>query len=197
MPLVSVIMPVYNGEAYLAEAIESILWQTFADFELLIVDDASQDRSLEIVRDYEERDDRIRSFPLDANVGIADAQNVGIAAARGEYISVMGQDDVSLPERMLVQSEFLKSQPRVGAVGTRGLNVDEDLNKLHVYDVPTRHGHIVLNMFIGASLIAPTVMIRRKHLTAAGGYEAGRRAADDLELYSRLLWTTDVQFANV
>ena len=152
---------------------------------------------LRLRRGFAQSDSRIRCLPLDANVGIADAQNVGFAASRGEYISVMGQDDVSLPQRMQVQLEFLQSQPRVGAVGTLALNVDADLNTLHAYDVPPRHGQIVLNMFIGASLIAPTVMIRRKYLTAADGYEPGRRAADDLELYSRLLWTTDVKYANL
>ena len=70
MPLVSVVMPVYNGEKFLAEAIESILAQTFTDFEFLIVDDGSQDNSAEIIRAYEERDDRIRFFQLERNVGI-------------------------------------------------------------------------------------------------------------------------------
>ena len=84
MPLVSVIMSVYNGEKYLTEAINSILAQTFAEFELLIVDDGSKDNSAEIIRSYEQGDSRIRFFQLERNMGLASARNRGISAARGD-----------------------------------------------------------------------------------------------------------------
>ena len=123
MPLVSVIMPVYNGEKYLAEAIDSILVQTFTDFELLIVDDGSQDNSAEIIRSYVKRDSRIRFFQQEQNEGSANARNRGIANAKGEFIAAMDCDDVSLPERLQKQVDFLESHPEIGALGTRGRGV--------------------------------------------------------------------------
>ena len=145
MPLVSVIMPVYNGEKYLAEAIDSILVQTFTDFELLIVDDGSQDNSAEIIRSYEKRDSRIRFFQLERNVGSAAARNRGIASASGAYIALMDCDDVSLPKRLQKQVDFLQANPEIGAVGVCGQAVNEDMTKL-LYDlnVPERHCDILL-----------------------------------------------------
>ena len=96
MPLVSVIMPVYNGKRYLAEAIESILAQTFTDFEFIIIDDGSNDRSPQIALSYAEQDDRIRLIKLESNRGVADARNQGMAVASGEFIAVMDCDDHSL-----------------------------------------------------------------------------------------------------
>ena len=112
MPAVSVIMPVYNGERFLAEAIESILEQTFTDFELLIVDDASQDGSLQIIREYAARDDRILVIPSESNLGIADARNLGIRRAIGDYITTMDCDDISLPRRLQMQVDLPGVQRR-------------------------------------------------------------------------------------
>ena len=117
MPLVSVVMPVYNTEKYVGEAIESILGQTFSDFEFIIVDDGSRDRSPAIIRDYERSDERIRCLRLERNAGTAAAKNHGIAAATGEFIAGMDSDDVSLPERLGKQLEFLRANPDIGAVG--------------------------------------------------------------------------------
>ena len=99
MPLVSVVMPVFNGERFIGEAIESILSQTFTDFELSIVDDGSEDRSEEIVQAFQERDGRIQFFQLETNMGPATARNCGISASRGEYVTFMDCDDVSLLNR--------------------------------------------------------------------------------------------------
>ena len=104
-------MPVYNGEKYLAEAIESILTQTFADFEFVIVDDGSQDGSAAIIRDYAKRDERIRVIRHERNQGVTTARNSGIAASRGEFIAAMDHDDISLPQRLEKQVDFLQSHP--------------------------------------------------------------------------------------
>ncbi|MCY3864790.1 MAG: glycosyltransferase family 2 protein, partial [Chloroflexi bacterium] len=124
MPLVSVVMPVYNREIFVAEAIESILEQTFSDFEFVIVDDGSQDRSPEIIRQYERRDDRIRFLAFKQNKGKAAAKNFGIEAAQGQYIAGMDSDDVSLPQRLEKQVEFLRANPDIGVVGTRARLTD-------------------------------------------------------------------------
>ena len=198
MPIVSVIMPVYNGEKYLAEAVDSILTQTFTDFELLIVDDASQDGSVEIIRSYEQGDDRIRFFQLERNSGSADARNVAIAAASGEYIAGMDCDDVSLPQRLQKQVDFLESHCEIGGLGSGRRVVNYDLSTLlYYYVLPRQHALIALNWFIGSSFMGATLMIRRDFLLAVGGYESGRRAVEDLELVSRLLQETPIRFSNL
>ena len=128
MPAVSVVMPVYNGEKYVAEAIESILAQTFTDFEFIIVDDGSRDRSPEIISDYERRDDRIRFLAFEQNKGRAAAKNLGIEAATGQYIAGMDSDDVSLPQRLEKQVDFLRANPDIGVVGACAPLTDENLN---------------------------------------------------------------------
>ena len=198
MSLVSVIMPVYNGEKYLAEAIDSILGQSFTDFELLIVDDGSIDGSAEIIRAYQQRDRRIRFFQLERNMGLADARNRGIAAATGKFITMMDCDDISLPERLQKQVDFMQSNPEIGAVGVCGQAVNEDMTKL-LFDLnaPERHCDIVLAMFVGVSFIHTTIMLRSEFLSAVGGYEEGRYISEDRELIWRLLWETSIQFANL
>ena len=198
MPLVSVIMPVYNGEKYLAEAMESILAQTFTDFEFLIVDDGSTDDSAEIIQSYEERDNRIRFFQQVRNMGKADARNCGIAAAKGEYITGMDCDDVSLPERLQKQVDFLQSHPDIGALGTCGKVVNHDMTTLlYYFEVQRQHALIALDLFLDYGFLPATVMLRREFLSAVGGYEPGRRAVEDLELLSRLLHETRIKFSNL
>ena len=191
-------MAVFNGEAYLAEAINSILAQTLTDFEFLIVDDGSNDKSAEIVRSWQERDSRIRFFQLDANMGMADARNHGIGKAAGEYITMMDCDDISLPRRLEMQVDFLESNPDVGAVGVSGQAVNEDLTKLQFeLKAPADHCPIVLANFVGVSFIYTTVMARSAIMRAVGGYQAGRRSGEERELYWRMLWDTRTRFANL
>ena len=195
MPLVSVIMPVYNGEKYLAEAIESILAQTFTDFEFIVVDDASQDRSREIIDAYRARDKRIRLIALECNVGGADTRNRALVSASGEFVAMMDCDDVCLPERLQMQVKRLLRDSTIGVLGAGAQAVDARLRPIHAFDLPQGHALIMTNIFIASFLIHPTVMMRRDLLGAVGGYERGRRTAYDTELWSRLMWRT--RFANL
>ena len=198
MTLVSVIMPVYNGELYLVEAIESILSQTFTDFELILVDDGSEDGSLALMRAYQERDKRIKVCQLGENRGMADARNVGISKAAGEYITMMDCDDISAPRRLQMQVEFLESNPEIGAVGASGQAMNEDMTAaLFDLNVPQEHCLIVLANFVGVSFIYTTVMVRRAVMRAVGGYQSGRRSGEERELYWRMLWDTRTRFANL
>lgn len=198
MPLVSVIMPVYNCEKYLAEAIDSILAQTFTDFELLIIDDASCDSSTDIIQTCAERDGRVKFFQCEVNRGSADARNVGLAVAVGEFIAWMDCDDVSLPQRFEKQVDYLRANPKVGAVGTRGLALSQDLQTtLFDIDVPLQHALIAMRFFFGMSLISASVMLRREFPTAVGGFEPGLRRAQDSELRMRLLLETPIRYANL
>ena len=197
MPRVSVVMPVYNSQKYLAEAIDSILAQTFSDLELIIVDDGSADSTASIVRAYAQRDSRIRFMQLARNMGIADARNHGIAAASGEFATMMDGDDISLPQRLEKQVGFLRANPAIGVVGVCGRAVNEDLAPLYDFRLPQRHACIAFDMFVGIGLIYTTIMLRLATLKALGGYEAGRRAGEERELAWRLLFEGRQRFANL
>ena len=190
MPTVSVIMPVHNGEMWLSEAIDSILAQTFTDFEFVIVDDGSQDRSAEIVRAYEARDERIRFIELARNLGQADARNRALEASSGRYIAVMDCDDVCLPQRLSAQVAYLRNNPEIGVLGAGAQAVNGDLAPLFEFDLPQAHALIAINLFVASFLIHPTVMMRRELLEAVGGYEPSRRTAIDAELWTRLMCRT-------
>ncbi len=198
MPQVSVVMPVYNGERYLAEAIESILAQTFTDFEFIIVDDGSTDGSAEIVQTFAERDSRIRFLQLAENRGRADARNAGIKSAHGNYIAMMDCDDLCLRKRLSMQADFIQSNPDIGVVGTCGQVMNRDMTAPQSeFKLPGEHALIALYTFLGYGILGASLMFRRECLTQAGGYEAGRRFCDDLELHWRILQDTRIRFANL
>ena len=115
-PLCSVVMSVYNGEEYLKEAIDSILQQSYANFEFIIIDDASTDNSLEIIQSY--NDPRIIIIQNNENLFLACSLNKGIRIAKGDYIVRMDADDVSMPERIMKQVSFMERNPQVGISGT-------------------------------------------------------------------------------
>ena len=122
MPKVSVIMTVYNGERYLQEAVDSILVQTFKDFEFIIVDDGSTDNTAEVLADC--KDPRIKVVKQE-HQGMAQGRNRGVEEACGEYIAIMDADDVSLPERLEVLADFLDQRKDVGGVSTGSLLANE------------------------------------------------------------------------
>lgn len=188
-------MPVFNGERFLAQAIDSILGQSFSDFEFLIVDDGSQDRSADIVREYERRDGRIRFLALERNLGVADARNRALEIATGQFIAVMDSDDVALPRRLGAQVAHLRNNPDIGVLGAGAQAVDENMAPLFDFDLPRPHALIAFNLFVASFLIHPATMMRRELLEAVGGYEPARRTAIDPELWSRLMWRT--RFANL
>ena len=199
MPLVSVVMPVYNTELYLAEAIESILAQTFTDFELIIVDDASQDGSTEIMREYQRRDERVRTLRQARNMGVSHARNRGIDAARGQVIAFMDSDDVSLPTRLEKQFRYLQENPEVGAVGVRSKMVNYDLTSLiSIRAGPCQHAPIALSLFSGAtSLVGGSAMFRHQPLRAVGGFAAELRYGEEEDLFIRLLLQARIRYANL
>lgn len=122
---ISVIMPVYNCEKYVSEAIESILGQTFTDFEFIIIDDGSTDRSFEIIKKY--GDNRITAIKNKNNLGNYPCRNAGMAMARGEYICVMDADDISEPRRFKVQYQFMEDDPATGICGTFIRNIPSNI----------------------------------------------------------------------
>ena len=186
-PQVSVVMPVYNTERYVAEAVESILAQTFRDFEFLVFDDGSADRSLEILQTYTDRDDRIRVFAK-PHRGYVPWLNEGIRIARGEFIARMDADDISLPQRFARQVEYLRRQPECVAIGCDMLVIDPDGDSLN------QETHYIEGEVIEAALLKgehgviahPTCMMRRSVLLAIGCYREEYETIEDFDLWFRL-----------
>jgi len=187
-PYVSVVMPVYNGEKYLREAVESILAQTFRNFELIAVDDGSTDDSASILASYHQQDERIVILTHSKNQGIVSALNRGLKIARGKYIARMDADDVSLPERFERQIEFLEAHPKVGILGSEALFIDsqgqEIARMVHERnDLTIRWTSLLANVFFH-----PTVMIRRAVLTENNlCYQSGIKSGQDYDLWLHLL----------
>lgn len=185
-PDISIILPVYNGSLYLREAVDSILRQSFEDFELIIIDDGSSDNSAEIILSY--ADPRIR-FYRQKNVGLAATLNRGIALSTGKYIARQDQDDVSLPERLARQVDFLEVHPDYGMVGTWASILEDrkETGRAHRHpedDLRLRFALMFDNPFVHSS-----VMVRRALLEKVGGYSTDRtrQPPEDYELWSRIV----------
>jgi glycosyltransferase EpsE len=168
-PRVSVVTTVYNGAAYTDRAIPSILAQTFDDFEFILVDDGSNDRTPDILRELARRDPRVRIFSP-GRMGVAAAANYGISQARGEYIARQDFDDRSFPDRLRLQVTFLDAHPEVGVVGGHYLLVDENRGERYVRVPPTGHSAIVASMARYIPFANTLVAFRRQVWTETGGY---------------------------
>jgi glycosyltransferase involved in cell wall biosynthesis len=160
---------VYNGEAYADRAIPGILAQTFDDFEFILVDDGSQDRTLEILRDLASRDSRVRVF-APGRLGAAKAANYGIAQARGEYIARQDFDDCSYPDRLRLQVAFLDAHPEVGVVGGYYVLIDQNRGERYLRMPPTDHPAIISAMARYIPLAHTIATFRRQVWSEAGGY---------------------------
>ena len=126
IPQVSVIMPVYNGGRYLREAVDSILNQTFREFEFIIIDDGSTDDTWSVLTDYAAHDSQVRLIQNEANIGLTRSLNKGLAVSRAALIARQDADDISMPERLARQIAFLEMHPEVGLLGTQGDFIDAD-----------------------------------------------------------------------
>ena len=194
-PKVTVLMPVYNGEKYLREAIESILNQTFKDFEFLIINDGSTDSSRDIVLSY--NDSRIRLIDNEKNIGLTKSLNRGLELARGEYIARMDADDVSLPERLEKQVSYLEIHPKVGVLGTWMKCIDEYGKPTSTQHPPTQPYLIKWSLLFGCSIAHSSVMMRRAVLERVGGYNPEIVVAQDYGLWVRVSFETQIQIANL
>lgn len=180
-PKVTVLMPVYNGEKYLREAVDSILAQTFRDFEFVIVDDASTDGSREIVISY--ADPRIVLVSNERNLGLTASLNRGLDIARGEYVARMDSDDVSLPERLERQVAFMDANPDVGACGAWSLDIDHAGNVVGSREMPV--GEELNNFYWRRSLSHPAAMFRFDREDGPR-YDPAFRYAQDYDLWFRV-----------
>ena len=181
-PKVSVVMSVYNGEKYLREAVDSILNQTFRDFEFIIIDDGSTDSTPEILRSYE--DPRIVLLRNEQNIGLTKSLNRELAVAQGEYIARMDADDVSLPERLEKQANFLEGHPQVALVGTAFAGIDERGQVRWEWQEALTDLEIKWQLLIENAFGHSTTMFRRDAAAAVGNYPEERVVCQDYALWS-------------
>lgn len=179
-PLVSVVLPVYNGEKFLAEAINSILAQTFPDFELILLNDGSTDGSLKILQEYEQLDPRVRLISRE-NRGLVSTLNESIDIARGEWIARMDQDDIALPQRLERQLEWIGSSGAdiAGSWVQRFGTSDKRTVRLHQTDEA-----IKTEMLFCSPFAHPAVMMRRA-LVSQLRYDSAYEKAEDYDLWER------------
>ena len=181
-------MPVYNGEKYLREALESILNQTFKDFELIILNDCSTDRSEDIVRSYS--DARIVYIKNECNLGLIKTLNRGFDLAKGELIARMDQDDISLPSRFERQVAVFRDYPQIGVCGTCFTLFGQETEEKTIIH-PEKPAEIKISLLSGCYIGHPTVMLRKKSIQGLR-YDDDYQAGEDYEFWTRLSRITEL-----
>lgn len=185
-PILSVIMSVYNAEIYLKDSINSILNQTFADFEFIIIDDCSTDKSLEILEEYSKFDSRIVLIHKEINKGtkgFIENLNIGLEKARGKYVARMDADDISDLNRFEKQINFLENNTDVFIVGSYLNFIDENGNKINEKKAPIVDQDIKKKMYKNIALYHPVIMFRNSNIR----YREKMYGCEDYDLFFRLI----------
>jgi glycosyltransferase involved in cell wall biosynthesis len=181
-PKITVLLPIYNCELYIQAAVESILNQTFTDFEFLIIDDASTDATVSILKKID--DSRIQLIEKPVNSGYTTSLNQGLQIAKGQYIARMDGDDISMPDRFAQQIAYLESHPEVVVCGTTYKIIGND----KPIALPEKHEAIKIGLLWGNCISHPSVMIRKKVLDDFSIiYDTSKEPAEDYDVWVRLL----------
>jgi len=183
-PLVSVVMAVYNGEPFLAAAMDSILNQTYTNFELIVVDDASTDRTAEILKNY--TDPRVEIYTNPDNIGQTRSLNRGLALAKGSIIARHDADDISQPDRFQRQIDYLIAHPEVGLLGTSYTVISDTGQVLEEVILPTTDEALNERLDDGNIFCHGSVMFTADAVKKVGGYNEGFRVTQDYDLWLRL-----------
>jgi glycosyltransferase involved in cell wall biosynthesis len=189
MPNVSVIIPAYNNAAYLAEAIDSVLSQTYRSLELIVVDDGSTDETRDVVRTYQERDNRVR-YLFQSNRGPSAARNYGMREARGKYIAFIDADDVWMPPKLQQQVAAISRDKSIGFVYCDTVFVDRARRVIRDYVRKIRlvSGDIAFDLFNDFFLITSAVVIRASCCGTAGYFREDMRVGEDYEYFLKLAY---------
>jgi glycosyltransferase involved in cell wall biosynthesis len=186
MPKISVILPVYNGEKYLKEAIESVLGQTYADFECLVIDDGSTDVSADIIKCYS--DPRLIYIHKDHS-GLIDTLNLGLNESKGELIARFDSDDLCEPDRFEEQIKYFEENPECMLAGSYAIEIDKDSIVTGMLDyVPTDARSIRKYSILHNPFIHPSVMMRKSIFNSTDGYRNSFLHSEDYELWTRVIY---------
>jgi len=193
-PLVSVVMPAYNAEKYISEAIESVLNQTFKDFEFIIIDDASTDRSFEIIKKYESLDSRISVLSNPENLNVARSRNRGISISKGKYVANMDADDISKPTRINDQVNYLELNQDVDiCIGNIGV-IDGEGRFQYTRIYPLTDSALKSKVFRYNPFPNPTIFCRKYVYEKIGGYDSSFILNEDFDFWLRA--GTQFKFGN-
>jgi glycosyltransferase involved in cell wall biosynthesis len=189
LPRLSVLLPVYNAAESVARAVESILGQSFVDFEVIIVDDGSTDGSGEILRQFQ--DPRVRLSSRE-NRGLAESLNEALSSARGEFVARQDADDVSEPNRFQRQIDYLDRHPAVGLVGTNYVLVDEHGTEMLTTNLFTHPDDLKVAQVLSNQFCHGSVMFRRTLIDDVGEYDPAVGHVEDYDLFARMSHATEV-----
>jgi len=184
-PAISVVLPVFNAEHYVREAVESILAQSFTDFELIIINDGSTDGSSAILQELAASDARVLLIER-ANGGLVSALNEGIERARANLIARMDADDVAMPERLALQHARMLTSPQLGVLGSFMRLIDASGRIIRLADYPITEADTARFLEKGCPLAHPTVIMRRKAVVEVGGYRTAFAHCEDYDLWLRI-----------
>lgn len=179
-PLISVIMPVYNTERFVGEAIESILNQTFTDFELVIIDDGSTDSSREIIQHYAQQDQRIKAYQNEENKGISYTRNKLIELSQTNYIAAQDSDDISLPQRLELSYNYLQNHRDCAVVGWNNIIIDEEWVVVWYRKYSNNIKNIILKK---SPLSQPSIMLRKDCFHKVWWYDPHLNYGEDYDLW--------------
>lgn len=185
-PAISVLMPAYNAEKYISPAIESILSQTFSNFELILIDDYSTDSTWAIIRKFQKKDKRIIAMRNKKNLKLSTTLNLAIHIARGSYLARMDADDWSYPDRLEKQHKYMETHRSVGILGGSMEIIKEDGTLIGKREYEKDDKNIRQNIFWYSPFSHPLVMIRHSILKKIGFYNSQFNPAEDYELYFRI-----------
>ncbi len=186
IPLISVLMSVYNGERFLNDAIASILGQTYEHFEFIIIDDSSSDKTPKILLEYSQNDDRIRVIHNRENIGLTRSLIKAADISKGEYLARQDADDISLPQRLKKQINFLEHNPSFGAVGTCAKVVDSEGEFIKNANVPTSWFMTKQILKFGNCFLHGSMMFKKEDYMKAGGYRSAFKVGQDFDLWLRI-----------
>lgn len=184
-PLISILMPVYNAGDFLVDAIESIRNQTLKDWELIVIDDGSTDKSHEILKKYAEKDSRIKIFRFKKNKGLALALNYGLSKAKGKYLARMDADDISMPKRLEKQLKYLKKNPQAVAIGSQVKLINEKGGFIGYKRFPTDSKKIYQMMGTMMAIQHPTLLTYTKIIKKCP--YVNHTTAEDVSVFFKLL----------
>ena len=184
-PKVSVVMSVFNGERFLREAVDSILGQSFNDFEFIIVNDGSTDSTGELLSKYTTADSRVVLVQNKQNIGLTRSLNKGLRLAQGEFIARQDADDVSMAARLATQVEYLDNHPKIGLAGVLGFAIDARNRVTNALSLPTQDAEIRWALLFGNAFVHSGVMFRRRLVSEAGYYNTNLRYAQDYDYWTR------------
>lgn len=187
-PLVSVLMPNYNGEKYISEAIESILKQTYSNFEFIIIDDCSTDDSWKIIQKYAKKDKRIKAYRNEENLKIVRTRNklFSLANKKTKYYAIFDSDDISLPDRLKEEVNFLEKNKEYGVVGSNIILINEKSKVIGKRNYVLSWEKMKKVMGRYDPIAQPSVMIRKKVIDLVGKYNEKYTRCQDYELWMRI-----------